>query len=198
VSAMLFPVEASPLRRFSVKQYHALASAGVLTEDDRVELLDGLIVEMPPIGPPHAYSVEHGDKDVISPLLPKGWHVRMQQPITLATSEPEPDLAVVRGARERYRKRHPRAGDVVLAIEFADKTLRRDRAKASIYAAAEIPQYWIVDLVRGQVEVYRDPRRQGKDGVPAYSKKEVLKSRDELSFALNGKVVTIPVDQLVP
>ena len=198
MSALLFPAEASLLRRFSVEQYHALASAGVLTEDDRVELLDGLIIDMPPVGPPHAYSVEHGDKDIISPMLPKGWHVRMQQPITLDTSEPEPDLAVVRGQRKRYLKRHPGPADIALVIEFSDTTLSKDRAKAVIYAAAEIPQYWIVDLSRRQIEVYRDPRREGKDGPLTYSPKEILKSKDELSLVLNGHVLTIAVHQLLP
>jgi Uma2 family endonuclease len=187
-----------PLRRFSVEQYHALADAGVLTEDDRVELLDGLIVEMPPIGPPHAYSVEHTDKDVLSPRLPPGWHIRMQQPITLATSEPEPDIAVVRGQRKQYAKRHPGPKDIGLLIEISDATIQIDRYKAKIYAGAGIPNYCIVDLARRQVEVYRNPQAARGKAVASYADKEILKPRDVLQISLQGQDLEIRVRDLFP
>ncbi|HXT59594.1 MAG TPA: Uma2 family endonuclease, partial [Pirellulales bacterium] len=87
--------------RFTVGQYHEMIEAGILGENDRIELLEGGILQMSPKGPRHVFAVQEALAK-LSPLLPAGWHVRCQDPLTLADSEPEPDIAVVRGSRRDY------------------------------------------------------------------------------------------------
>ncbi|MBD2029494.1 Uma2 family endonuclease [Phormidium sp. FACHB-322] len=139
-----------------------MISAGILTPEDRVELLDGQIVEMVPQDPPHASRIDDGG-DYLKAVFANRAKVRVQLPITLAPgSEPEPDFAIVRIDENRYRDRHPQSQDVLLLIEVADSTLKRDRIyKAEIYAKAGISEYWIVDFKKRQVVVSQDPQ----DGV---------------------------------
>ncbi len=198
VAPVFVPAESPPLRRFTVEQYHALAEAGVLTTYDRVELLDGLIVDMSPIGPPHASLVEI-TYNLLASVLPKGWHARMQQPVTLATSEPQPDIAVVTGKRRDYFKRHPGPSEIGLLIEVADTTLVFDRKKADLYAAAGIPQYWIINLEDHQIEIYRQPRQNGKKTPAKYKSKQIIKEDGELTLRLQGKVIAkISASDLLP
>lgn len=151
-----------PLKRWIVEDYHRMISTGILTPDDRVELLDGQIVEMAPQNPPHASTTDESS-DYLKTLF-AGWaKVRTQLPITLApNSEPEPDLVIVRMDERHYRDRHPAPEDVFLLIEIADATLQRDRTrKAKIYASTGIPDYWIIDIQQQQVIVLRDPQVSG-------------------------------------
>src|SRR5687768_2821024 len=142
------------LYRFTVDQYHRLGELGILEDDARVELLEGMIVKMSPIGPPHAYTTQIAH-DLIAAQLPSGWTVRMQSPITLERSEPEPDLAIVRGSHADYKRRHPQLAQVGLLIETSDSSLALDRTeKGPIYADAQVPCYWIINLLDRQVEVY--------------------------------------------
>jgi Uma2 family endonuclease len=139
------PVSGITIRRFSVDEYHRLADAGILTEDDRVELLEGLVSPKMIHSPIHDATVsvvEH----VLRPLLLSGWMLRIQSAITLETSEPEPDIVVAKGPPQRYVDRHPQGPDVGLVIEVAESSLNRDRMKANTYAAGEVPEYWIVNL----------------------------------------------------
>lgn len=147
------------LKRWTVDDYHRMISAGILTPDDRVELLDGQIVEMAPQDPPHASRIDDGG-DYLKALFATRAKVRVQLPITLAPgSEPEPDFAVVRIDENRYRDHHPQPQDVLLLIEVADSTLKWDRThKAQIYAKADIGEYWIVDIKKRQVVVLQDPQ----------------------------------------
>jgi Uma2 family endonuclease len=143
--------------RMSVEQYHAIIQAGILTEDDQVELLEGWLIPQMTKNPPHRMAVRliH---DALARLTPVGWYVDAQEPITLADSEPEPDISVVRGDTRQYWDRHPGAAEVALVIEVADATLQRDRGiKRSIYARAGIAVYWIVNLLERRVEVYTEP-----------------------------------------
>jgi len=150
-----------PIRKFSVDEYHRLGEVGVLTTDDRVELLEGWILQKMTHNPPHGASVDHL-RDVLADLLPDGWRVRAQLPVTTADSEPEPDLVVVRGPASRYVSRHPSAEDAALIVEIADTSLERDReVKGPIYSRAGFPVYWIVNLVERRVEVYSDPSPTG-------------------------------------
>ena len=135
------------LKRWTVDDYHRMLASGILAPDDRVELLDGQIVEMAPQDPPHASRVDDGG-DYLKAIFANRAKVRVQLPITLAPgSEPEPDFAIVRLDENRYRDRHPQPQDVLLLIEVADSTFKRDRIyKAKIYATAGITEYWIVDI----------------------------------------------------
>src|SRR5205807_1872227 len=126
------------LYRLSVAQYHAMIDAGILTEEDSVELLEGILVSKMPKKPPHIVATELVQR-VLSRVVPEGWYVAMQNPITTKSSEPEPDAKVVKGDPRDYRKRKPGPRNVPLATEVADTSLKRDRTvKKRIYAAARI------------------------------------------------------------
>jgi Uma2 family endonuclease len=146
-----------PLWRFSVAQYHRMIEAGVFTSEERVELLDGWLVARMPKDPPHTLATQLV-ADAIQALIPPGWYLRRQEPITLHASEPEPDLTVVQGNARRYGDRHPGPGETSLVIEIADATLQRDRGwKCRLYAEAGIPVYWILNLPDRRLEVYSRP-----------------------------------------
>jgi Uma2 family endonuclease len=143
--------------RFTVEQYHRMIETGILTENDKVHLIEGCILEMTPIGVPHRYAVDEV-YHAVERLLPTGWKAFMQQPITLANSELEPDVSVVRGTGADYKDHHPRPSEIGLLIEVADSSLALDRTtKARLYAAEGIPEYWIVNLIQRQIEVHREP-----------------------------------------
>jgi len=155
-------VPSEPIYRLSVAQYHAIARAGILDEDAPVELLEGWLVQKMTKNPAHCLALGLV-QDALTRLLPRGWHLKIQAPMTTADSEPEPDAAVVRGQRRDYKGRHPRAEDIALVVEVADTSLRRDRgSKKRIYARARIPVYWIVNLTARRIEVYTDPAGVGK------------------------------------
>lgn len=148
----------APVFPLSVDQYHAMIDNGILTPNDRVELLDGLIVQKVTLNPPHRIATR-AIRQALERMIPEGWYVDEQKPITLATSEPEPDVAVIRGDSPDYFTRHPGPKEVAVVIEVSDATLKRDRVlKKRIYAAAEIGCYWIVDLRKNRVEVYSEPQ----------------------------------------
>lgn len=143
-----------PILRLSVARYHAMRDAGILTEADRVELLGGLLVPKMTKNPPHSLATELVRR-ALANVVPPGWYVRIQEPVTTSDSEPEPDLAVVRGDPRDYAERHPRGGDVGIVVEVAAESLNRDRTdKRRIYAQAGIETYWVVNLREALVEVY--------------------------------------------
>ncbi len=146
------------LKKWTVEEYERLVALGALTENDRVQLVEGEIVEMSPQNAPHTTAV-HLTYETLRALLPPGHTVRVQGPLTLTPdSEPEPDVAVVRGGPRDYRHRHPGPGDTLLVVEVADFTLSFDRErKARVYAGAGIPEYWILNLNDRALEVYREP-----------------------------------------
>lgn len=142
-----------PLRRFSVAQYRRLGELGVLTPEDKVELLEGWIVEKMNQRPVHGYLVGLLSEWFQS-RLPGGYIVRCQLPITTQRSEPEPDIAIVSGIHQDYRDRHPAGTDCRLVIEVADTSVERDRAKAAIYQSAGVEEYWIVNVGTQSIERY--------------------------------------------
>lgn len=144
-----------PIRRFSVEEYESMARNGILDEDDNVELLEGWIVPKLTKNPFHECVISLLQQCLGSRVT--GYHVRIQSAISTSDSEPEPDLAVVRGTPRDYRLRHPQPADIALIIEVADSSLVRDRIKRRIYARARITHYWIVNLPELCVEVYGDP-----------------------------------------
>jgi len=154
-SLAAFPAAgAVELRRIRVDEYHRMIDAGILGEDDHVELLEGLIVNMSPQKPPHAIVIERLTETLITGL-PRAYRVRCQLPLTLADSEPEPDVAVV-PRQGRHAAQHP--SSALLIFEVARRSLRYDReVKGRIYARAGVAEYVIVDLRRKQLEVWRDP-----------------------------------------
>lgn len=142
---------------FNVDQYYRLAEAGVLKSDDRVELIEGEIIRMPPIGSPHAGTVartyrllsEHFSNDAI---------VWIQNPVRLSDfSEPVPDIAVLKPRDDFYSAQHPTPDDVLLIIEISDTTILADRnVKIPLYARSGIAEAWLVNLPEKLIEVYSD------------------------------------------
>jgi Uma2 family endonuclease len=182
--AVIPAVSVAPsVRRFTVDEYHRMIETGILTENDRVELLDGWILEMSPIGPPHA-SIVRILAARLQNSLPIGWFVSAQTPITIRNGEPEPDVTVVRGGLRDYFDRHPGPADIALVIEVADSSLEYDqRQKKPQYAAAGIPEYWIVNLIDRTLEVHRDP--SGAD----YRIREVIAADGQVNFTLDGQPI---------
>lgn len=154
---------ATPARRlFTVDDYHAMTQAGILSEDDRVELIEGEIVVMSPVGSRHAACV-----DILAELLIRAADqrtaVRVQSPIGLGGStEPQPDVCVLVRRDDAYSERLPGPEDVLLIIEVSDTSRAYDRrVKAELYARHGIQEFWLVDLGSRTVEAYRSP---GPDG----------------------------------
>ena len=190
-------ISAENIWRLSVDQYHAMIQADILTEDDPVELLEGWLVTKMPKNPRHTL-VTQSARDTLASLLPVGWYINIQEPITTAESEPEPNMAVIRGERHQYRDHHPSPQDVALVIEVADSSLRRDRTlKKRIYAAASIPLYWIINLLANQIEVYSDPT--GPHEQPDYRQQQNYGGEDTIPLILDGKEIgRLSVKELLP
>jgi Uma2 family endonuclease len=143
--------------RWTVEDYHRMIAAGILS-DRPVELLAGEIIEMAPEGPIHAFYGETLAEYLRSCLNGRAL-VREARPITLADSEPEPDISVVQQPRERYRDRHPSPEDIFWLIEVSDSSLKKDlEIKQPIYAAAGIQEYWVIDVQNQQLIVFRSPQ----------------------------------------
>lgn len=145
------------LVKWTVDEYHRMIAAGILDER-RVELLKGEIVEMSPEGEPHAYfSSEAGE--YLTRLLGDRAMIRQSKPITLPNdSEPEPDIAIVQRLGREYLEHHPYPENIFWLIEYSDSSLDKDlQTKSRIYAEVEIPEYWVVNLKRRQLIVFRDP-----------------------------------------
>jgi Uma2 family endonuclease len=149
-------------RRFTTAEYHAMAEAGVLAEDERVELITGEIVRMMPIGAQHAGCVRGLNRKLSRGLGDRAL-IAVQDPIVLDdASEPQPDIAVLRFREDNYRSLHPKPADVLLIIEVADTSADYDRnVKLPLYAQAGIPEAWLVRLREACIEVHRNPAPTG-------------------------------------
>jgi Uma2 family endonuclease len=149
-------------RRFTVDDYHRMAEVGILTEDDRVELLDGEIVEMSPIGSDHAGHVKRLIA-LFTSRLGARVVVSVQDPVSLSRhSEPQPDVALLRPRADFYAGSHPQPEDVLLLIEVADTSVETDRRiKLPLYAQAGLREVWLLDLDAERLEVYREPAAEG-------------------------------------
>jgi Uma2 family endonuclease len=145
-----------------VHEYHQMGAAGIFGEDARVELIDGEIIDMPPIGSPHAAAVKRL-VDRFGQVLGQSAILSVQDPVHLDDfNEPEPDIALLRRRDDYYAAAHPTAADVLLIVEVAESSLRYDRdKKLPLYARAGIPETWLVDLTGRALWVYRQP---GADG----------------------------------
>jgi Uma2 family endonuclease len=163
-------------RRFTTAEYHAMAEAGILAEDERVELIAGEIVRMMPIGSQHAGCVRELNRQ-LTRGLGDGALIAVQDPIVLNdASEPEPDIAVLRFREDNYRSLHPKPADVLLLIEVADTSADYDRnVKLPLYAQAGVPEAWLVRLRDACIEVHRNPAATG------YQEMRTLHSGDRVS-----------------
>lgn len=170
--------------------FERLVSAGIFGPSDRVELLEGEIIEMTPEKSRHAAAVDLS-LEALRRVFSSSHSIRVQHPLAVSdTSEPEPDLAVVRGSVRDYVDQHPTSA--VLVVEVSDTSLDYDRTrKARVYAQAGIAEYWVVNIVAGVLEVHRDP------GEPGYRSVSALRAGEAVT-PLAGDGTPVPVADLLP
>lgn len=173
-------------RSFTVAEYERMGQFGIFSEDARVELVCGEIIQMSPIGERHAACVDFLTQ-LITLRLRRGAIVRVQNPIQLDDySEPQPDIAVLKPRDDFYRRAHPRPEDVLLVIEVSDSTLEYDRkVKMPLYAGAGIPEAWLVNLPEERIEVYSDPVDGEYQTVRSYAHGKRLQSHTLAALRLS-------------
>lgn len=178
-------------RLINVEEYFKMAEAGILSRDDRVELIRGQIIQMSPIGSKHAACVDKINSFFHQLIAPEIAIIRVQNPVQLGSySEPEPDVAVLKPTPDFYADSHPKAKDILLLLEVSDTSYDYDKEiKRSLYAQAGVPEYWIVNLEKGEVEAYSGP--VGDD----YIKMERFLSGSEAFFP--GLNLKFPVNKVL-
>lgn len=182
-------VSGSQRYRFTADEFARMGQAGIFAAEARVELIDGDVLEMTPIGPPHAWIVDRLTEILVTRLAGKA-HVRVQSPVRVdSRSQPQPDLVIARRSGS-YAARHPEPRDVLLLIEVADSSLRYDRLeKVPRYGRAGIPETWLVDVEARAVTIHSGP---GPDG---YAQQQVRKRGDRLA-ATSVPALGFPVDDV--
>jgi Uma2 family endonuclease len=178
-------------KKFTVGQYHQMIESGILSDRDRVELLQGEIIEMSPIGRQHAACVDRLNELLVRELVGRAI-VRVQNPIQLSTrSEPQPDFAILQRRSDFYANGYPQPNEVFALIEVSDSTIEFDRTvKVPIYAKDSIAEVWIVDLNAEAVQIYRDPSAAG------YQQLQTFRRGQAISFQAFTDI-QFTVDQLL-
>lgn len=175
-------------RLFTVKEYYQMAESGIIGNGERVELIRGEIIKMSPIGRRHAACVDFCNY-ILAHKLGTGVIIRVQNPLSLDnTSEPEPDLMILRYRDDFYRAGHPHPSDVLLLIEVADSTIDSDRElKILLYAEDGITEVWLVDINGDCIEVYRHPSANGYQEILKFYRGQSLSilAFPDLSIAVN-------------
>ncbi|MBD2180939.1 Uma2 family endonuclease [Aerosakkonema funiforme] len=171
--------------KWTINEYHRMIAAGIL-DDRRVELLKGEIVEMPPEGEPHAYFSSEAGEYLIR-LLGDRATIRIAKPITLPNnSEPEPDIAIVQRLGREYLEHHPYPENIFWLIEYSDSSLDKDlEIKSKVYAEIDIFEYWVVNLKKRQLIVFREP----EDG--EYASKSTLASGTIYPLAFSDVAISV-------
>ncbi len=183
--------------RLSVAQYHAMIRLGILTADDPVELLEGWLITKMPKNPLHRATTRFL-REALECVIPSGWYVDTQEPITTPDSEPEPDVVIVRGDTRQYLDRHPGSEDVALVVEVADTTLQRDQElKKRLYGHAGISVYWLVNLAARQPEVYTEP--SGPEGESTYGRQRIYQLNGRVPLTIEGtEIARLSLRDLLP
>jgi Uma2 family endonuclease len=180
-----------PERLWTREDWDRLVEMGFF-DGERLELIEGRIVRMSPQRAAHSVAVELVDRS-LRRALGAGFRIRCQMPFRSADgSEPEPDFAVIVGDDPRTSTEHP--SSAVLIVEISDTTLEHDRRKAGLYAASGVPEYWILNLVARNLEVYRNPDT-GRGGAARYASSQILSDRDRL-LPLSSSVEVAVADLL--
>lgn len=184
--------ESSPVGPYTVERYLRLVDDGVLGPDDRVELLEGVVVAMAPQNTPHASGIARATQALMQVTRGRAVVRAQLSFIAGAYSIPEPDVAVVPGRYADYDRVHPRTA--LLIVEVADSSLQQDRiTKAMIYATAAVPEYWIVDVRGQQVEVYRAPDPSAR----RYRERQLVR-RGQVIQLVAFPDTTVRTDDLLP
>ena len=194
LAALVVPTSRPPLYRFTVSQFDRMLRDGTIGSQDRVELIDGLVVTRMSKNPPHILAGKLLFS-ALSGIVPDGWHVTKDDDVVVSEHDkPQPDLAVVRGSPRDYQDKYATPDRIALAVEISESTLASDQSvKKPRHAAAQIPVYWIVDLVHEQLEVYSDPSG-GR-----YGNRAVFTRGQAVPVVIDGKLVSqIAVSEIVP
>jgi len=182
--------------RLNVSQYHQMSEAGIFSENDKVELINGEIIEMSPIGRRHTACVNRLNS-VFSQLLGNKVIIAVQNPIILNNlSEPEPDIALLKPRADFYESGHPQPQDIFLLIEVADSSLEYDRdVKIPLYATSGISEVWLVDIYEQVIIVYRYPSENGYSDIQTLSRGEKLSIQafPEINLVVNDILGSISV-----
>ncbi len=178
-------------KRFTTREYEQIIAAGVIAEDDRIELLEGEIVEMSPIGPSHSACIDRLNQH-LQRLVGDSAIVRVQSPVRLSEySAPQPDLTLLQPRHDFYATGHPEPEDILLLIEVSESSLAYDRAvKLPLYAQVGIPEVWVVALLPQVIEVHRSPGENG------YVDMQQFRRGDKLS-AINFPELALTVDAVL-
>lgn len=191
-----------PKRKWTREEYYKAAEAGIFKEDERLELIRGEVYQkVSPRNRPHVLSVMLSSR-VLSETFGTDYHVQQESPVVVsgeADTEPEPDLAVVSGSIMDYQSDHPLTDQIVLIMEVSDSTYRTDsRFKASFYASVGIPDYWVLNLNKRELEVRREPLPDPKARFGAsYGETHVYKEGESVS-PLSAPVKGVAVRDLLP
>lgn len=163
------------IHRFNVEEYHRLIENNILHEDDRVELIEGRIIDMTPIGSKHAACVSRLN-EILSEKLQKRAIINIQNPICLtAYTEPEPDIAIIKRRPDFYAEQLPQPEDVLLIIEVSDSSLDYDcETKIPLYAKSNIPEVWLVNLIENNVAIYSGPSSEGYNVITKHHHNQIL------------------------
>jgi len=174
-----------PVLPLSVEAYHALLKAGILQSGDPIELLEGFLVPKMGKGPRHE-TARRQLRRLLEKMISDDFFVDEQGAFTTSTSEPEPDIFVIRGVVDDFANRHAKPNEVPLIVEVADSSLGRDRRwKQRVYARAKVPCYWVVNLVDDCIEVFTQPTGSAKQ--PGYKQTAIYRSGDEVPVVIDGK-----------
>jgi len=178
-------------RRITVDEYHRIVESGVLGEEPRVELLEGVIVRKMAKNPPHVI-ISILLQEILHALLPRGsgFCISTDNPVMIADrdGEPEPDFMVIRGNALDYVGKRQTPADAALVVEVSDTSYRTDRTlKWSLYAASGVPVYWILDVSRKRLEIHTEPTGQGEQA--GYAQTTIIGPDDEVPLVLDGREV---------
>lgn len=183
------------VRRFTVDEYHRLMDAGILKDGDPYELLDGWITRKMTHNPAHDVCVDLLS-EFFSQQLPKGWRPRIQSSIRLSASEPEPDVAIVRGSARDFLGTHPTPDTIALVIEVADSSLDRDRLKIPLCAKDLVARYWLINLAERVVEDYTQPMSKGEKS--RYKVVRRVEADERLALTVGRKMISLLVSDVLP
>ena len=164
-----------PRHRITVDEYYRMGEVGLIAPDARTELIEGEVIEMPPIGSPHAGTVDKVSYRLLA-VLGEAARVRVQNPARLDHySEPQPDVAVVLPRKDFYTSRHPLPPDTLLIVEVSDSSLRFDlKVKVPLYARHQVPEVWVVDLEHNRIHFFHSPQNGAYTDVSFTDKPEVV------------------------
>jgi Uma2 family endonuclease len=193
LSAVDFDWIPSSIYRLSIDQYEAMVASGLFRKQDRIQLINGVLVTKMTDNPPHAVVCD-ATRDAVEPMLPPDWCLRPDKPIRIpGHNEPGPDVVVARGTFWDYQVRHLEPADIAMVIEVADSSLLEDRAMAPIYSRAGVPIYWMINHKDRQVETCTGPGPNG------YGSLQIVKADGHVEVVIAGtRVGSILVADLLP